>query len=58
MYELEDLNRKVIDGQFYEVELTPVRVTKQTQFQIDKILATRTRRGINPFMPNVPLLER
>jgi len=45
VYELEDLNRKVIDGQFYE-ELTPVRITKQTQFLIDKILATRTRRGI------------
>jgi hypothetical protein len=46
VYELEDLNRKVIDGQFYEEELTPVRITKQTQFQIDKILATRVRRGI------------
>ena len=46
MYELEDLNRKVIDGKFYEEELTPVRITKQTLFQIDIILATRTRRGI------------
>ena len=46
MYELEVLNRKVIDGQFYKEELTPVRITKQTQFQIDKILATRTRGGI------------
>ena len=46
VYELEDLNRKVIEGQFYEEELTPVRLTKQTQFQIDKILATRRRRGI------------
>jgi len=45
VYGLEDLNRKAIDGQYYE-ELTPVRITKQTQFQIDKILATRTRRGI------------
>ena len=41
VYELEDLNRKMIDGQFYEEELSPVRLTKQTQFQI-----TRTRRGI------------
>ena len=46
MYELEDLNRKVRDGQFYEEEITPVHITKQTRFQIDKILATRTRRGI------------
>jgi hypothetical protein len=45
VYELEDLNRKVIHGQLYE-ELTPVRITIQTQFQIDKILATRVRRGI------------
>ena len=46
VYELEDLNRKVIDGKFYEEEITPVRITKQTHFQIDKILAMRTRRGI------------
>jgi hypothetical protein len=46
VYELEDLNRKVIDGQFYEEELTPVRIMEQTQFQIDKIFATRVRRGI------------
>ena len=46
VYELEDLNPKVINGQFYEEELTPVRITKQTHFQIDKILTTRTRRGI------------
>ena len=46
VYELQNLNRKVIDGQFYEEELTPVHITKQTQFQIDKILATRRRRGI------------
>jgi hypothetical protein len=45
VYALEDLNNKLIDGQFYE-ELTPVRITKQTQFQIDKIIATRVRRGI------------
>ena len=46
VYGLEDLNRKVINGQFYEEKLTPVRITKQAQFQIDKILATRTRWGI------------
>ena len=49
VYELEDFNRKLIDGQFYE-ELTPVRITKQTQFQIDKILASRTRRGIKQLL--------
>ena len=46
VYELEDLNNQPIDGSFYQEELTPVDVTKQTQFKIDKILLTRVRRGI------------
>jgi hypothetical protein len=46
VYELEGLNQKVIDGQFFNEELTPVPITKRTTFQIDKILATRVRRGI------------
>jgi len=46
VYELEYLNNKLIDGQFYQEELTPVTVTKQTLFKIDKIIATRVRRGI------------
>jgi len=29
VFELEDLNRTPIDGQFYQEELTPVRVTKR-----------------------------
>jgi hypothetical protein len=43
LYELEDLNRKVIDGHFYNEELTPVRITKCTTFKIEKILCTRIR---------------
>ena len=46
VYELKVLNQKVIDGQFFNEELTPVRITKRTTFQIDKILATRVKRGI------------
>jgi len=46
VYEMEDLNQKVIDGQFFNEELTPVRISKRTTFKIDKILATRVRRGI------------
>jgi hypothetical protein len=46
VYELEDLNGKIIDGQFYGEELTPVLISKRTKFQIDKILRTRVRRGI------------
>jgi len=46
VYELEDLNNQLIDGRLYEEELTPVRITKQTQYQTDKIIATKVRRGI------------
>jgi len=49
VYELEDLN-KVIDGQFYEQEITPVRITKRTTFRTDKILRTRVKRGIKEYL--------
>jgi hypothetical protein len=49
VYALEDLNGKVIDGQFYGKELTDVHITKHTMFKIHKILATRVRRGIRVF---------
>jgi len=50
VYELEDLNGKVIEGQFYGEKLTPVRNLKRTQFQIGKILRTRVRRGIREYL--------
>jgi len=50
VYELEDLNQKVIDGQFFNEELTPVPITKRTTFQIDTILPTRVRRGIREYL--------
>jgi hypothetical protein len=50
VYELEDLNHKVTDGQFYNEELTPVQITKRTTFKIDKILDTRVRRGIREYL--------
>jgi len=46
VYELEELNRTPIDVQFYQQELTPVGVTKNTVYKIDKILDERVRRGI------------
>jgi len=49
VYELEDLNGKVIDGQFYGEEMKGVHITKRTMFKIDKILGTRVRRGIRVF---------
>ena len=45
LYELKDLNDTPIDGQFYQEELTPVRVTSRTVYKIDKILDKRIRRG-------------
>jgi hypothetical protein len=50
VYELEDLHGKLIDGQFYNEELTPVRITKKTEFKIDKILSTRVSRGIRDYL--------
>jgi hypothetical protein len=41
VYEFEDLNKSSIDGQFYEEELTPFRITKHTEYKIDKILKKR-----------------
>jgi len=46
VYKLEDRNGTPIDGQFYQEELTPVRITSRTTYKIDKILDKRVRRGI------------
>ena len=50
VYELEDLNKTLIDGPFYEEELTPVSVTHRTQYKIDKLLEKRVRRGITEYL--------
>jgi len=50
VYELEDLNKSPIDGLFYGEELTPVRISKRTVYQIDKILKRRRRRGILEYL--------
>ena len=49
-YELVDLNRTQIDGQFYQEELTAVRVTKNTVYKIEKVLDVRVRRGIREYL--------
>jgi len=36
VYELEALNKTPIEGQFYQDELTPMPITKQTTYKIDK----------------------
>jgi len=45
VYELEDLNKTPIEGQFYQEQLNSVRITKQTLYKIDKILDERVRQG-------------
>ena len=46
VYELEDLNNTPIEGQFYQEELTPVRITKQTMYKIDETLDKMFRRAV------------
>jgi hypothetical protein len=50
VYELEELNKTPIEGQFYQEEHTPVRITKQTVYKIDKILDKRVRRGSREYL--------
>jgi len=50
VYELEDLNKTPIEGQFYAEELTPVRISKGTTYKIDKIMDKRVRRGIKEYL--------
>ena len=50
VHELEGLNGKVIDGQFYGEELKPVRISRRTKFQKDKILRTLVRRDIQEYL--------
>ena len=50
VYELDDLNRTLIEGQFQIEELTPVRVTKSSVYKIDKILDKRYTNGILEYL--------
>jgi len=50
VYELEDLNGTLIEGQFSREELTPVRITDRTSFKIEKILDKWVRRCIREYL--------
>jgi len=50
VYELEDLNKTPIEVQFYGEELTPVRISKETTYKIDKILDMRVGLGIRDYL--------
>ena len=43
VYELEELNKTPIEGQFYGEELKPVRIWKETTYKIDKIIDKQVR---------------
>jgi len=38
-----------MEGQFYQEELTPVHITKEKTYKIDKILDRRNRCGITEY---------
>jgi len=46
LYELENLNRTPINGQFYLEELTQVPLTRRTVYKIDKILDKASKAAI------------
>jgi hypothetical protein len=46
VYELSDLQDRLIEGQFYKYELVKITVTPQAEFQIDKIVRTSNKGGI------------
>jgi hypothetical protein len=50
VYEVEDLNKTLIEGQFYGEELSPVRISESNEYKIDKILDKRVRRGIREYL--------
>ena len=45
LYELYELRGTPIEGQFYN-EVTPVKITRITEYKIDKMIDTRVRCGI------------
>jgi hypothetical protein len=46
VYKLSDLQDRPIEGLFYNYELVKVTVSPESEFQIDKIVRTRTKGGI------------
>ena len=46
VYESVDMRGELVDGQSYAVEITPVHITKRTEYLVDKILDSRVRQSI------------
>ena len=47
VYELEDMNGTLIEGQFYAEDLTPFRVTKRTVYKIEKSWTNGIRKAFS-----------
>ena len=50
VYELEDLRGESMDGEFYAEALTPVNITRRTEYLVDKILELRIRHSIRNYL--------
>ena len=50
VYDLEDLNKTPLQGQFFQDKLTPVRITKKTTYNINKILDKKDRCVITEYL--------
>jgi len=50
VYELKYLNGTPIEGTFYREELTPIRITDWTPYEVDEILDKRFRRSIHVYL--------
>jgi len=50
VYEQEDPNGTHLEGQFYQEELSPLRITSRTTYKIHKIIDKRVKRGIREIL--------
>jgi hypothetical protein len=50
VYKFDDLKVKLIEGQFYQEKLSPVRISRHTTYKVDKILDKRVRCGILEYL--------
>ena len=50
LYELKDLNKNPIEGQFYGEEMISVFISKQTLYSIYEILDKRVRHNISEYL--------
>ena len=52
VYELTDLQDRSIEGQFYNYEFVNVTFSPKTEIEIDKLVRTCNKNGINQYFAN------